>query len=167
MKKSYCFPALPRLSSERISQLVTAFYPVVNVDPYSIKFLGGFDDYIYYVRGSLVGSSGVQEYTFKVMVENDANYYDAITKLMLHIRKEGINISVPVQTNNSSVQYTVRLKKNYVIEKELKDDVEYTGLLLTYLPGRVLPEVPQLSPRLLYNIGEFAGRLNAVLQVST
>ena len=104
-------------------------------------------------------------YTFRVMVETDPDYYAALTKLMLHINKEGISVTVPVQSTNNSTEYTVPLKKSYMTEKQFDDDVDYTGLLLTYLPGNTLSQV-QRSPKLLYNIGEFTGRLSTVLQVS-
>ena len=153
------------MCNERVAQLVKESYPVTNINPHSIKFLGGFDDHIYYLKGFPVGSNEIQEYVFRVMLETDSNYYDALTKLILHIRKEGINVSIPVQSIRSSTDYTVPLKKSYMIEKQLDDDVEYTGLLLTYLPGNVLSRV-QRSPRLLYNIGEYVGRLNTAMQVN-
>ena len=141
-------------------------YPVSNINPHTIKFLGGFDDHIYYVKGFTAGSNEMQGYTFRVMVETDPNFYDALIKLMFHINKEGISITVPVQSINDSAKYTVPLKKSYIAEKQFDDDdVDYTGLLLTYLPGNILSQV-QRSPRLLYSVGESAGRLSKALQVS-
>ena len=158
-------PSLPFMSNEKIARLVKAHYPVTNIDPQSIRFLNGFEDLNYYVKGSPVGNdSSLKEFVFKLTVENDPNYFDATIKLMLHLNKEGINVSLPVKSINSSVDYAVPLKKSLIVEQEIEDDVDYTGLLLTYLPGNILSRV-QRSPRLLYSIGEFVGRLTSVLQV--
>ena len=138
---------------------------MTNINPHTIKFLGGFDDHIYYVKGYPAGSNEMRGYTFRVMVETDPDYYAALIKLMLYINKEGISVTVPVQSTDNSTEYTVPLKKSYMTEKQFNDDVDYTGLLLTYLPGNTLSQV-QRSPKLLYNIGEFTGRLSTALQVS-
>ena len=99
------------------------------------------------------------------MVENDSNFFDGVTKLMLHLNKEGINASLPVNSINGNNEYTMPLKKSLIVEQEIEDDVNYTGMLLTYLPGSILSRV-QRSPRLLYSIGQFVGKLNSILQVS-
>lgn len=163
--RNYCYLQPPPLmSNESTAQLVKAYYPVNNINPHSIKFLGGFDDHNYYVKGLPVGHDDTKEFVFKVMVENDSNYFDAMTKLMLHLNKEGINASLPIKSSNNSTEYTVLLKKSLIVKQDVEEDVDYTGLLLTYLPGSILSSV-QRSPKLLYNIGGFVGKLNSVLQV--
>ena len=151
------------MSSEKVAQFVKAHYPVTNINPQSIKFLDGFEDHNYYVKGSNGGS--IKEFVFKVMSKSDSNHFDAITKLMLHLNKEGINVSLPIKSINSNGEYTTPLKKSAIVEQRTEDDVDYTCMLLTYLPGSILSRV-QRSPRLLYSIGEFVGRLNSMLQVS-
>ena len=162
----YCYLKPPPFTSnENIAQLITAYYPVTKINPQSIKFLGGFDDHIYYVKGSTVGSDSIKEFVFKVMVETDPDYFDAMTKLMVHLNKEGINVPFPIASINDNIEFTVPLKKSHIVKREVEDDTDYTGFLLTYLPGNILSSV-QRSPKLLYNIGGFVGRLNSVLQVS-
>ena len=165
---SYCYLKPPPFTShENIAQLVTTYYPVTNINPQSIKFLGGFDDHNYYVKGSRVsGGDSMKEFVFKVMVETDPNYFDAMTQLMCHLNKEGINASLPIASTNNNIEFTVPLTKSHIINQEVEDDTDYTGLLLTYLPGNILSSV-QRSPKLLYSIGGFVGGLNSVLQVST
>ena len=99
------------------------------------------------------------------MVENDSNHFDATTKLMIHLNKEGINVTLPVKSINKNFEYAVNLKKSLILEQEVEDDTDYTGLLLTYLPGTILCRT-QRSTKLLYSIGSFVGELNSVLQVS-
>lgn len=161
---SYLQPP-PFISSEKVAWLVKANYPMTNINPQSIKFLGGFDDHIYYLKGSLVNDDSLKEFIFKVMVENDPNYFDAMLKLMLHLNKEGINASLPVKSINGNFEYTVPLKKSLILEQEIEQDVDYTSLLLTYLPGNILSSI-QRPPKLLYDIGTFVGKLNSVLQVN-
>ena len=164
---SHCYLKPPPFTShENIAQLITTHYPVTNINPQYVKFLGGFDDHNYYVKGSPVGGGdSTKEFVFKVMVETDPSYFDALTKLMCHLNKEGINVSLPVASINGKIEFTVPLKKSHIVKQEAEDDTDYTGLLLTYLPGNILSSV-QRSPKLLYNIGRFIGRLNSVLQVS-
>ena len=150
------------MSNENVARLIKAYYPVTSINTQSIKFLDGSNDHNYYVKGSRMDCDIVNEFLFKVMVENDSNHFDAMTKLMFHLKKEGINVPLPVMSVNTN-EYTVPLKKSLIVEQEV-EDVDYTGLLLTYLPGNILSSV-QRSPKLLYNIGEFVGKLNSVLQV--
>ena len=152
----------PLLSNERVAQVIQASYPVANINTESIQLLDGYDDRNYYVQGTPVGSSSSKEYVFKTMVANDPSYFDAITKLMYFIDKEGFKTPLPIQslTNEDSVLF----KKSYLIEKELQNDVTYGGLLLKYLPGNTLWDVDR-SPRLLYDIGAQVGKLSTVLQV--
>ena len=107
--------------------------------------------------------NSLKEFVFKVMVENDSNYFDAMTKLMLHLSKEGISTSLPVKSVND-FKYAVPLKRSLILQQEVEDDTDYTGLLLTYLPGSILSST-QRSPKLLYDVGAFVGKLNSVLQV--
>ena len=83
---------------------------------------------------------------------------------MLHLNKEGINVTLPVKCSNT--EHSVPLKRSSIIEQEADDDVNYTGLLLTYLPGNILSSIQRRTPKLLYDIGTFVGRLNSVFQVS-
>ena len=159
----YCNPP-PFISNENVAQLVKAYYPVTNINPQSVKFLGGFYDRNYYIKGSLEDDNSLKEFVFKVMVENDSNYFDAMTKLMLHLNKEGINASLPVKSVNNNFKYAVPLKRSLILQQEVADDTDYTGLLLTYLPGNILSST-QRSPKLLYDVGAFVGKLNLVLQV--
>ena len=160
-----CSQPPPFTSNENIAQLITAYYPVTNINPQSIKLLGGFYDHNYYVKGSTVGSDSIKEFVFKVMVETDPDYFDAMTKLMFHLNKEGVNVPLPIASINDSIEFTVPFKKSHIVKREVEDDTDYTGFLLTYLPGNMLPSV-QPSPKLLYSIGEVIGKLNSVLQVS-
>ena len=158
----YCNPPL-FISNENVARLVKAYYPITNINPQSIKFLGGFYDHNYYIKGSLVDDNSLKEFVFKVMVENDSNYFDAMTKLMLHLNKEGISASLPVKSVNG-FKYAVPLKGSLILQQEVEDDTDYTGLLLTYLPGNTLSST-QRSSKLLYDVGTFVGKLNSVLQV--
>ena len=151
-------------SNENIARLIEAFYPVTNINPQAIKYLGGYDDHNYYMKGFPTGGNSMDEFVFKVMVETNPDYFDAMTKLMFHLNKEGINVPQPVAPFNNNAEFIVPLKKSHIVNREVEDDMNYTGLLLTYLPGNMLPNLRQ-SPKLLYNIGAFVGKLNSVLQV--
>jgi len=159
-----CLIAPPALPNNRIAQLIQSTYPITNVAPNSVRLLGGFDDCNYLLKGKPTGGScdATNEYIFKVMVENDPDYFDAITKLMRHIEREGIRTSVPIETLSN--KDTMFLKKSFLVQKELQDDITYGGLLLNYLPGNILSEIDR-SPRLLYDIGTSVGKLSSVLQV--
>ncbi|XP_065888642.1 hydroxylysine kinase-like isoform X2 [Dysidea avara] len=154
---------MPLMSNERVAQVIQTSYPVTNIIPDSIWLLDGYDDRNYYLKGSPAGQKVTKEYVFKVMTENDPNYFDAITKLMYFITKEGFKVPLPVQPLNC--KDAIFLKKSFLVQKELQDqdDTTYGGLLLNYLPGRPLSEVDR-SPRLLYSIGASVGKLSTMLQ---
>jgi len=152
----------PSLSKNRVAQLIQSSYPII---PHSIHLMNGSDDCNYLVKGSLIGDNARKEYIFKVMIENNPDYFDAITKLMYHINQEGFKVPLPVQPLNNN-KNAIFLKKSFLIQKEVQDDVTYGGLLLNYLPGSILSEVDR-SPKLLYNIGTSVGKLSTVLQVRT
>ena len=156
--------APPTLPNNRVAQLIQSSYPITNITTHSVQLLDGFEDCNYLFKGSLMGNNATKEYIFKMMVESNPDYFDAITKLMHHISKEGFKISLPVPSHNN--KDTIFLKKSYLVQKESQDDVTYGGLLLNYLPGNVLSEVDR-SPRLLYSIGTNVGKLSTVLQVCT
>ena len=157
--------APPSLSNNRVAQLIQSSYPIANVTPHSVHLLDGFDDCNYLLKGNLIGSNAKKEYIFKVMAENDPEYFDAITKLMYYINQEGFRISLPIQSLNGNKD-TIFLEKSFLAQKESQDDITYGGLLLNYLPGNILSEVDR-SPRLLYSIGTSVGKLSTVLQVCT
>ena len=153
----------PFISNENIVRLIKTYYPVTNITPHVVKNLGGYEDNNCYVKGS-TGDGCTKEFVFKVMVETDPDYFDAMTKLMLHLNKEGISVPQPVAPINNNTEFIVPLKKSHIVNREVENDINYTGLLLTYLPGNILPNLRH-SPKLLYNIGAFVGKLNSVLQV--
>jgi len=152
----------PILSTERVGQVIQTSYPVENIIPDSIQLLDGYKDRNYYVKGIPVESYVTKEYVFKIMSESDPNYFDAITKLMYFINKEGFKTSLPIESlSNDNAMF---FKKSFLVQEELPDEITYGGLLLNYLPGSTLSEVDR-SPRLLYNIGVIVGKLSSALQV--
>ena len=162
----------PVISNERVAQIVQAHYTVSHIDPSCIKLLYGYEDRNYYIKEMCTGteSCSSKEYVFKVMNQKDSkfpDFFDALSKLMFFINAEVLNCSLPVQpVDVPEGRFIISLKKSYMLETKMKKDVTYVGFLLTYVPGVPISEV-ECSPKFLYSIGEFVGKLSTSLQVCT
>lgn len=162
----------PVLSNKRVTELVQTHYLVSNIDSGSVKLLRGYEDRNYYLKECPTRSGNskddCKEYVFKVMNRKDSQFpefFDALSKLMLFINAEGLTCSLPVQpTTVPNGTFIVPLKKSFMLQTDMEEDCTYVGILLTYLPGQILSEVER-SPKLLYSVGEFVGKLITSLQV--
>jgi len=161
----------PVISNERVAQIVQAHYTVSSIDPSSIKLLHGYEDRNYYIKEFCTdaeNSNSSKEYVFKVMNQKDSQFpdlFDALSKLMFFINAEGLNCPLPLQpVDVPEGKFIIHLKKSYMLEAKMKMDITYVGFLLTYVPGVPISEV-ECSPKFLYSIGEFVGKLSTLLQV--
>lgn len=157
----------PVLCNKRVTELVQAHYAISNVDANSIALLHGYEDRNYYLKGC-PSNGRDEEYVFKVMNRKDSQFpefFDALSKLMFFIKDEGLTCSLPIQpTTVPNGTFIVPLKKSFMLQTDVEEDCTYVGILLTYLPGQIMSEIEQ-SPKLLYDVGEFVGKLITSLQV--
>ena len=106
----------PVLSNKRVTELVQAHYAISNVDPSAIKLLNGYEDCNYYLKGCPSNGKG-EEYVFKVMNRKDSQFpefFDALSKLMIFIRDEGLTCSLPIQpTTVPDGTFIVPLKEKF------------------------------------------------------
>jgi len=160
----------PVISNERVAQIVQAHYTVSSIDSSTIKLLHGYEDRNYYIKELCtdIESYNSKEYVFKVVNQKDSKFpdlFDALSKLMFFIKAEGINSPLPLQpVDVPEENFIIHLKKSYMLGTKIKNDVTYVGFLLTYVPGVPISEV-ECSPKFLYSIGEFVGKLSTLLQV--
>ena len=157
----------PVLCNKRVAELVQTHYAIQNVDISSIKLLSGYEDRNYYLK-VCSSSSESEEYIFKMVNRKDSQFpefFDALSKLMLFIKAEGLTCSLPIKpTTVPDGAYIIPLKKSFMLETDIEEDCTYVGILLTYLRGKTMSEIEQ-SPKLLYDVGEFVGKLITSLQV--
>ena len=159
----------PVLSNKRVSELVQRHYAISNVDPSSIKLLDGYEDRNYYLKGYPDNGAGEgEEYVFKVMNRKDSQFpefFDALSKLMFFIKREGLTCSLPIQpTTVPDGTFIFPLKRSFMLQRDVEEDCTYVGMMLTYLPGQIMAEIER-SPQLLYDVGKFVGKLITSLQV--
>ena len=137
-----------------------------------LKLLSGYEDRNYYIKECPTRSSNnkdnYKEYVFKVINRKDSQFpefFDALSKLMFFINAEGLSCSFPVQpTTVPKGIFSIPLKRSFMLQTDIEEDCTYTSILLTYLPGKIMSEV-EISPKLLYSVGEFIGKLITSLQV--
>ena len=158
----------PVLSNKRVAELVQTHYAISNVDPSSIKLLSGYEDRNYYLKVCSSSSNEGEEYIFKVMNRKDSQFpefFDALSKLMFFIKAKGLTCPLSIKpTTVLDGTYIIPLKKSFMLQIDIEEDCMYVGILLTYLRGQTMSEIEQL-PKLLYNVGEFVGKLITSLQV--
>ena len=161
----------PKLSNERVAQIVQSHYTVAPIDPACIKLLHGYEDRNYYVKEMCAATDSTRsskEYVLKVINQKDSmfpDFFDALSKLMFFINAEGFNCSLPLQpVDVPEGKFIIDLKKSHMLDTQLRVDTVYVGFLLTYVPGVPISEV-ECTPKFLYSVGEFVGKLSTSLQV--
>ena len=158
----------PVLSNKRVAELVQTNYAISHVDVDSIKLLNGYEDRNYYLKACCRNGED-KEYVFKMVNKKDSQYpeyFDALSKLMFFIKAEGLTCSLPIQPIGvPGGTYIIHLKKSFMLQVDIEEDCLYVGILLTYLHGQIMSEIEQSSPKLLYKVGEFVGKLSTSLQV--
>ena len=158
----------PVLSNKRVAELVQTNYAISHVDLDSIKLLNGYEDRNYYLKVCCHNGED-KEYIFKMVNRKDSQYpeyFDALSKLMFFIKAKGLTCSLPIQPITvPDGTYIIHFKRSFMLQVDIEEDCIYVGILLIYLHGQIMSEIEQLSPKLLYNVGEFVGKLSTRLQV--
>ena len=86
-------------------------------------------------------------------------FLDASNDLILHVVRDGINITIPLRNvNNEYVSYEI-------IKSENQNKNEICAVrLLTFLPGKILCDV-EYTPNLLFECGVLLAKLTNSLEV--
>ena len=173
----------PSLDSVAVCSLLRHLYPFNNIDEESVKQLPGYEDRNFYFKGyleidSTMGAlkakitsapdiSCYDEFIFKVShITNSFDVLQGINKVMDHIRCKGFHCSYAI-VNRSGEKITL-LSENQLVRGNPNvrtgRGAQYPVRVLKYISGEILQDV-QLTPKLVYGIGELAGSIDKALLV--
>lgn len=174
----YCRP--PELEIQSAASLVLAVFPFSEVKERSVKQLPSYEDRNYYFRGTLDGELVGKGIT------RDQERPEAINEFLLKLSNsslpygliEGINaVTNYLKSKGFSCPYPLPSRKGKEVEvlsqiQLLAGDVganasgvQFCVRVLVFIPGETLDSV-QLTPKLAYDVGNYIGRMDAMLQVN-
>ena len=163
----------PPLAFETAHSLLSGRFAFKIVSPTSFKQLPSYDDRNFYFEGQLDSSEpsdGVGTEPFVLKISNPMRglqFLNATNAMMLHLRAKGIKCSEPVMSKFGRYIEKVSEKELLVGQSE-GGEVIYPVRVMKFVPGEMMNgiEVKFLTPRLLYNVGQFVGQVNTALEVS-
>lgn len=166
----------PGVPHETALSLLYNWYPFKDVLLSSFKQLSSYDDRLFYfegqVDGETSGGEGVGENdTTEPFVLRFTNlllpleHVHGANAVMLHLRSRGISCTQPILSRFGRYVETISEKKLGVLKGDSAE--EYPMRVFKFIPGTMMTELEDkyLTPEFLYRLGQFAGRVNAALQV--
>ena len=186
----------PSLGTAAVARLVTEYFPFQHVDQQSVKQFPSYDDRNFYFRGtpehaSLEGGAGTcietqREYVLKLNNPLVSSYgvLKGINALLTHLNTKGFTKCIqPLSSREGDdvLQITKDELNDYGAcqyhseplsgSDEIVDESARTLFMrvVSYIPGDCLDHVDKrhLTPSLLYSIGHYVGRAEAIIQVHT
>uniref|UniRef100_A0A3B5L0T3 Hydroxylysine kinase n=1 Tax=Xiphophorus couchianus TaxID=32473 RepID=A0A3B5L0T3_9TELE len=143
--------AQPNFSPSQVSEIMKRLY---NLTASEIRPLPSYDDQNLYVAPTEGG-----EYVLKIMNTEDSKNPTLIelqTHAMSFLYQNGLPAQTAMPTTSGQLMSLEEIDCGYGCQK-------YLVRLLTYLPGVTVSKVP-LTPKLLYETGRMAARMDEVLQ---
>ena len=172
----------PDLCAHAVAELICKLFPFKEVEEYSVNQLESYDDRNFYFCGDLerefqtLGNgikSDSREFVFKLSNPLLASYEvtEGLNAIMQHLNQEGFNCPLPLKGRKGSEIENV--SESQLIETQRNNSVcgnerIFCARVLTFIPGELMDRVNEhcLTPQLLYNIGNFVGRMDTALQVT-
>jgi len=170
----------PVLTAHVVAELICELFPFKAVDQCSVKQLESYDDRNFYFCGDFewetLGDgikSDSREFVFKLSNPLVASYEvtEGLNVIMQRLNQEGFNCPLPLKGRKGWEIENV--SESQLIETQTNDSVcgnerIFCARVLTFIPGELMDRVNKhcLTPQLLYNIGNFVGRMDTALQVS-
>ncbi|KAM6921739.1 hydroxylysine kinase [Xenentodon cancila] len=143
--------AKPKFSQSQVSEMVKRLF---RVTPSEIRPLPSYDDQNFYVAPTEGG-----EYVLKIMNSEDSKnpaIIDVQTCAMSFLHQNGLPAQTAVPTTSGQLISLEEMDCGYGCKK-------YLVRLLIYLPGVTISKVP-LTPKLLYEAGKMAARMDVLLE---
>uniref|UniRef100_A0ABM5EZ34 Hydroxylysine kinase n=1 Tax=Pogona vitticeps TaxID=103695 RepID=A0ABM5EZ34_9SAUR len=150
----FCSLNKPAFSQEQAAELVER---VFGLKVSKLKPLPSYDDQNFHVRVAESEGKGenAEEYVLKIINCEDSRNPELIevqTQIMMFLNKEGFPVPTPRFTKEGALMFLESVETP-------SGTKAYMVRLLSYLPGQTVATVP-VSPRLLYEIGQLAARLD-------
>lgn len=143
----------PRVDENLAVKIVESNY---DLKVLSLTQLDSFDDKNFRVlckfSNETVSKTGYVLKILNVLDSENEEFIDCQTKLLLFLQQKGIKSSIPQKLSNGSWHKVENIDgKNHVVR------------LLSFYPGKILNQLSSVSDKLLFNLGSFAAKLDAIL----
>ena len=167
----------PDLTPHVVANLVCKLFPFKAVDKSSVNQLDSFHDRNFYFCGTLdleaLGdeSCNSREFVLKLLNPLLTSYEvtEGLSVIMRHLNQKGFNCSWPLRgrRRNEIEMISERQLVGEAAKIGCSEERTFCACVLVFVPGKLMDKVERkyLTPELLYNIGNYAGQMNAALQV--
>ena len=173
----------PSLDSVAVCSLLKHLYPFRAVDDSSVKQLPGYEDRNFYFKGYLEDEQSMPDSVLKTIINTSTSHYGefifkvshvtnsyetlvGVNEVMDHMKHKGFHCSFAIAGRNG--EKITLLSENQLMRGDpslrARRNAQYPVRVLTYVSGETLTTV-QLTPKLVYHIGELAGSIDRALMV--
>ena len=180
------------LRNPALVKLIRNLYNFMHIDENSITNFPSFNDQIYYFRGiptplqnlndvpngivsECVNIEGVQvdEFIFKIFNSSftPLKHAEGYSAIWTHLLSKGFDYTEQIVTKQGRTLATVTAQELSQFETEASQihdgDTPFAVRVMKYIPGELFDNVDKkyLTPRLMYNVGAFVGKVDAALNV--
>ena len=168
----------PDLTPRGVADLVCKLFPFKTVEESSVTQFDSYDDRNFYFCGTLdheaLGDGGCNssEFVFKLSNPLLASYEvtEGLNEIMCRINRKGFNCPLPLKGRKG--KEIEKVSESELVEAQAGEVVHgeervFCARVVVFLPGELMDkvEIKYLTPELLYNIGNYVGRMNAAMQV--
>ena len=167
----------PHVPLEAAFRVLHSAFNFEDVLESSYKELPCFDDRHFYFKGRLTSSAqrrdqddgiGGTHEPFVLRITNlmfSAGLVEGFNALMLHLSSRGITCTLPIPSRFGRYMEMVPGEE---ISLGGRYSQKYPVRVLRYLRGNLMDDLDPkfLTPKFLYSVGNFAGKVNAALEVS-
>ena len=157
----------PELGRGTVASLARDLFPFREVREESVKQLPSYDDRNFYFRGSPECGDGMNEYVLKV--SNTCFSFEVnqgMNCVMRFLKSREFDCPYPLLSRRGvDVEHVPEMD---LIEKD--GDCEkrkFSVRVVSFIPGEVMDNIDKIhiTPRLLYDVGKYIGRIDTALQV--
>ena len=162
----------PLVDTQRAIRLACSLYGLSISDPSLVREFVSYDDRNFYMKGTLSDhANGLQtsecEFVLKILNHVDSeniSFVNAQNEVMLYLRKHGFACQVPLRALSGEYTTTCCLTSSDARNEENEKARVNAVRLLSFVPGKLLKDVP-CTPELLFSLGCYVAKMNKALQV--
>ena len=169
----------PDLTPRAVANLVCKLFPFKTVDESSVNQFDSYDDRNFYFCGNLDRetledeSCNSSEFVFKLSNPLLASYEvtEGLNEIMCRINKKGFKCPWPLKGRRGNA--IEKVPKSELVESQAgevvcREEQIFCARVVVFVPGELMDKVDikYLTPELLYNVGNYVGRMNAAMQVN-
>ncbi len=163
------------VENETLAKLVSELYPFTAVE--AVKQLPSYEDRNYYFRATTEkkgeGQGEGEEFVLKLfnsVVFTDRTVVEGLNSLLAYLNRRGLTgVAYPIPSRAGLEVEEVSVRRLTPEREEEKGEGTFLLRVMNYIPGEMFDHIDKVhvTPRLLYDIGKYAGRMDSLLQVNS